>query len=54
MKKSPERTSFLSAIQATDSTWRGWTPKRAATQALGQRVPVIPRSTRKRAAVDKA
>jgi len=28
------RTSFRSAIQATDSTCRGWTPKIAATNRL--------------------
>ncbi len=41
-----ERTSFRSATHATDSTWVGWTAKRAATKALRQVAPVIRRKTR--------
>ena len=48
MAKSVERTSFRSAIHATDSTCAGWMAKSAATKALGQTAAVIRRSAAKR------
>jgi len=41
-------TSFRDAIQATDSTCRGWRANRNATRALRQRAPVILRRRRRR------
>ncbi len=41
MKNTPLRTSFRSAIQATDSTCKGCKANTAATQALGHNRPVI-------------
>ena len=40
-QKKELRTSFRSAIHATDSTWRGWRANAAATKALCQRALVI-------------
>src|SRR5260370_32788361 len=45
--KNVESTSFRSDTQATDSTWIGCKPKRAATKAPRQTAPVMRRSTRK-------
>ena len=50
-RKKVLKTSFRSAAHTTDSTWRGWIAKRAATDALLQRDPVILRSSKKRKAV---
>ena len=41
IQKKVERTSLRSAIQATDSTWRGCIANRAATKALDQTFFVI-------------
>jgi len=40
-QKKALRRFFRSATHATDSTWRGWKAKRAATRALRQMVPVV-------------
>ena len=40
MKKKALRTSFRSAIHATDSTCSGCSANKAATNALRQRAPV--------------
>jgi len=41
-----ERTSLRSATHATDSTWRGWIAKSAATTALRHLAAVMSASTR--------
>ena len=46
MKNKPLKTSFRSVTQATDSTRKGCSAKRAAAKALGHNRAVICQSTR--------
>ena len=50
-QKKALRTSFRSATQATDSTWRGWMAKRAATIKLGHSALVQESSNRNKSKV---
>src|SRR5258705_6411638 len=47
IQKSPLSTSLRSEIQATDSTWSGWSANTAATKAERQKAPVIETNKRK-------
>ena len=47
-QNSALRTSLRSAIQATDSTWRGCQANRAATRALRQNAAVMRRSSQEK------